>query len=113
MLEYLQNRPEVGPYRHDMGLREAMAEPQSVWKLAEQEQVDFKVDCVRMGVETRQGFFAPEEKGEPMVNLHFRTDTHEVLTPIQGRTTCVRTATAPSSMRVRSCSVRRARWCEG
>jgi len=84
MLEYLQNRPEVGQHKHDMGLRDAMSEPQSVWKLAEQQQVDFKVDCVRMGVETQQGFFVPEVNGEPMVNLHFRTDTHEVLTPHPG-----------------------------
>lgn len=84
MLEFIQNpkptRKESGEYNHDMGLRNAMSEPQSVWELARQEQVDFKIESVPMGVETEgQGFFVPTKKGNPMRMLHYRTDTMTAL----------------------------------
>lgn len=84
MLEFIQDRKstraESGQYKHDMGLRNAMSEPQSVWEGARQEQVDFKVNCVPMGVETEeQGFFVPTKKGNPMRMLHYRTDTMRAL----------------------------------
>lgn len=84
MLEFIENRKstreEDGKYKDDMGLRDAMSEPQSVWELAQREQVDFKIESVPMGVETEsQGFFVPTKKGNPMRNLHYRTDTMTAL----------------------------------
>lgn len=84
MLEFIQNpkptRKESGEYNHDMGLRNAMSEPQSVGELARRQQVDFKIESVPMGVETEdQGFFVPTKKGNPMRMLHYRTDTMTAL----------------------------------
>ena len=100
MLEFIQNRKstrkESGQYRHDMGLREAMSEPQSVWELARQEQVDFKIESAPMGVETEeQGFFVPTKKGNPMRMLHYRTDTMTALVDHPGTYTLRRDGYGP------------------
>lgn len=98
MLEYLQNRKSARKeqYRHDMGLREAMSEPQSVWELARQEQVDFKIESVPMGVKTEeQGFFVPTKKDNPMRMLHYRTDTMTALVDHPGTYTLRRDGYGP------------------
>jgi hypothetical protein len=89
MLEKLQNRPatrkESGQYNHVMGLRNAMSPPQSVWKLAEEEDVSFKIGSAEMGVLTQQGFFVPKTpKNVAMETVHYRTDTMTVLTSHPG-----------------------------
>ena len=100
MLEFIQNRKstrqESGQYGHDMGLRDAMSEPQSVWEGARQEQVDFRIESVPMGVETEeQGFFVPTKKGNPMRMLHYRTDTMTALVDHPGTYTLRRDGYGP------------------
>ena len=61
----MPTRKEEGLTSYDMGLRNAMSEPQSVWELARREQVDLRL-TVPMGIETEsQGFFVPiNEEGQ-------------------------------------------------
>ena len=99
-LDFIQNpmptRKESGQTSYDMGLRNAMSEPQSVWELARREQVDFKIESVPMGVETEeQGFFVPTKKGNPMRMLHYRTDTMEALVDHPGTYTLRRDGYGP------------------
>ena len=100
MLEKLQDRKptrkEIGQTSYEMGLRNAISEPQSVWKLAQEEQVDFKIESEPMGVETwEQGFFVPTKKGKPMRMLHYRTDTMETLVDHPGTYTLRRDGYGP------------------
>jgi hypothetical protein len=99
-LDFIQNpmptRKESGLTSYDMGLRNAMSEPQSVWELARREQVDFKIESVPMGVETEeQGFFVPTKKGNPMRMLHYRTDTMTALVDHPGTYTLRRDGYGP------------------
>ena len=84
MLDFIQNRAatrkESGEYNHDMGLRGAMRDPQSVYDLAADEDMLFNMAAEPLGVQPQGGFVVLETpKGEPEAQAHYRTDTNTVV----------------------------------